>query len=187
MKMPQARIYTNDFNRLIAATKDFISKGRARYIAHEYIRLDFSAGDSKVTAVAVDGFRLSVENSVISDCDGDFTVYLKPNVELPAKMYAFISLESDGTALIRCNGLVFGYDQPSPSEFDWKKALPQDTLTLKIGFNGNYLLSALRAAEASAGGFSKPVVLEFRGPLEPVILRTNQEDIKMVLPMRINE
>lgn len=184
--MPKARIYTNDFNRLIAATKDFISKDEAAKIAHQYIRLDFSAKDSKVTAVAVDGFRLSVENSVISDCDADFTVYVKPNVKLPAKIYAFISLESDGTALIRCNGFVFGYDQPEPSEFDWEKAIPQGALSLKIAFNGNYLLSALQAAKVSSGNsFKNPVVLEFRGPLAPVILRTNQEDIKMVLPIRI--
>lgn len=33
----------------------------------------------------------------------------------------------------------------------------------------------------------QPVILEFRSNIEPILLRTNKEDIKMVLPVRIKE
>ena len=89
---------------------------------------------------------------------------------------------------IRCNGFVFGYQQPQGEFLDWERALPSSEVKLRIAFNGNYLLTALQAAKESAGAsFRKPVYLEFRSNLEPVIIRTNKEDIKMVLPVRIQE
>ena len=49
-------------------------------------------------------------------------------------------------------------------------------------------MSALQAAKALAGeSFRQPVILEFRSNVEPILLRTNKEDIKMVLPVRIKE
>lgn len=83
---------------------------------------------------------------------------------------------------------MFGYSQPEADKFLWREAIPADDPTLRLGFNGNYLLSALQAAKVSIGGsFKDPVVLEFRNNLTPVILRTNKDDIKMVLPIRIKD
>lgn len=184
--MKTARIYTNDFNRIIAATKSFTSKSNHR-IAHQYIKLEFDAEFKKVTAIAVDGYKMSVEHAVISDCDEDFAVYIKSNVKLPARQFASLTLEED-EVIVRCGEFIFGYRQPKPDEFDWHKAIPTNAVTYKIAFNGNYMMSALQAAKVSCGdSFRKPVILEFRSPLEPIILRTNQEDIKMVLPIRIKE
>ena len=48
--------------------------------------------------------------------------------------------------------------------------------------------AALQAAKASVGGaFKHPAILEFRGPLGPITIKTNHEDVKMVLPVRIRE
>lgn len=89
---------------------------------------------------------------------------------------------------MRCGGFSFGYQQPAPDEFNWEKVMPQSEVKYRIGFNGNYLLSALQAAKVSLGdSFRNPVVLEFRGPTEPILLRTNNADIKMVLPIRIKD
>lgn len=179
-----AKIYTNDFNRMIAATKNFVGTGDAKK-AHQYIRLEFNAADSRVTAIAVDGYRMSVEHAVC-ECDEDFNAYIRSSVRLPLGQYADLTLR-DGEAVIRCGDFIFGYRQPEGEFLEWEKALPAAP-TLRIGFNGNYLLSALQAAKLSAGNvFKNPIVLEFRGPLEPVIFRTNREDIKMVLPVRIKE
>jgi len=184
--MKSARIYTNDFNRIIAATKGFVGKNNHR-IAHQYIKLEFDAEFQKVTAIAVDGYRMSVEHAVVSDCEESFSVYVKSDVRLPAKQYAKFTLEGE-EVMIRCGDFVFGYRQPKPEEFDWEKAIPKTDIAYKIGFNGNYLLSALQAAKVSCGdSFKTPVVLEFRSPVEPILLRTNKEDIKMVLPIRIKE
>ncbi len=50
------------------------------------------------------------------------------------------------------------------------------------------IISALQAAKASVGGtFKQPAILEFRGPIAPITIKTNREDVKMVLPVRIKE
>ena len=69
------------------------------------------------------------------------------------------------------------------------KVLPKkDQLPFVTAICTNYLLSALQAAKVSAdGSFRQPVILEFRSNIEPILLRTNKEDIKMVLPVRIKE
>lgn len=182
----KARIYTNDFNRIIAATKSFTAENTSRPV-HQYIRLEFNAEESIVTAVAVDGFRLSVEHAVILDCDESFIAYVKGGIRLPGKQYATISIE-EKEAMIRCAGCAFGYYQPQGDFLEWEKVIPTGGETFRIGFNGNLLLSALQAAKVSCGdSFKKPIVLEFRGPLSPVLIRTNNADIKMVLPIRIKE
>lgn len=139
--------------------------------------------------MAVDGYRMSVEHSIISDCDEDFVAFIKSNTKLPNKQYATISLTEEGKeAVIRCGGFSFGYTQPQDSGFEWEKAIPTSEVKYRIGFNGNYLLAALQAAKVSAGeSFRQPVILEFRSNVEPILLRTNKEDIKMVLPVRIKE
>lgn len=186
--MKSERIYTNDLNRLIAATKSFVSDSDHRP-CNQYIKLEFHAADNQVVAMAVDGYRMSVEHSVISDCDEDFVAFIKSNTKLRNKQYATISLTEDGKeAVIRCGGFSFGYIQPQDSGFEWEKAIPTSEVKYRIGFNGNYLLSALQAAKVSAdGSFRQPVILEFRSNIEPILLRTNKEDIKMVLPVRIKE
>ena len=180
----KAKIYTNDFNRIVAATKDFTAAKISRR-THDFIRLEFRAEDQKVTAIAVDGYRMSVEHTVC-ECDEDFNAYIRSNVKLPSGMYAEFELQED-EAIIRCGDFIFGYKQPEGEFLDWEKVIP-GAPTFKIGFNGNYLLSALKAASVSAGNsFKNPVVLEFRGALEPVVIRTNHDDLKMVLPIRMKE
>ena len=60
--MKSAKIYTNDLNRLIAATKSFVSDNDHRP-CNQYIKLEFHAPDNQVVAMAVDGYRMSVEHS----------------------------------------------------------------------------------------------------------------------------
>lgn len=181
----KAKIKSNDFNRAIAATKDFVSGSDVNRFRN-YIRLEFNATASSMTAMAVDGFRMSVEHAVC-ECDGDFVTHIHRSIKLPKNAEAHIEVTETET-LIRCGGLIFGCPRIKREDpFDWRSALPAEP-TFKIDFNGNYLLSALQAAKASCGGsLRQPVVLEFRGPIEPVILRTNDEDIKMVLPVRLSD
>ena len=179
----KANIFTNDFNRIVAATKDFVSKSDARKL-HRFIRMEFRAADSSVAAVAVDGYRLSVEHAVC-ECDEDFVVYLNADTKLPRGMYATIEVV-DKDAIIRCGDFIFGCPQKDGEFLDWESSIPKEDPTFRFGVNGNYLLSALQAAKISCGNsFKKPVVLEFRGELLPVILRTNENDVKMVLPIRL--
>ena len=183
----KARILGNDFNRIMDATKQFCGTS-TRHKEQEYIRLDFDAETLRVTAHACDGYRLSVEHSVIGSCDENFTVYIRGGFRLPKKQDATIE-KVENEVQIRCAGALFGFEQPDVSQrFEWQKVIPKDEPTFRIGFNGNYLLNALQAAKVSAGQtFKNPIVLEFWTPTTPVIIRTNTDDIKMVLPIRIKE
>ena len=183
--MKKAIMNTDAFNRLIDATKAFCSKNN-RNPCYHYIRLEFRADADEVVAVSVDGFRLSVEHAVASS-EEDFFIYVQGNIKLPGNSAAEFELV-DGEAIIRCNGFIFGYKQPEGEFLDWEKVIPTGDVKYKIGFNGDYLLSALRAAKVSSGkAFKTPVVLEFRNPNEPIILRTNKKDVKMVLPVRLKD
>lgn len=146
----KARILGNDFNRIMDATKQFCDTS-TRHKELEYIRLDFDAETQRVTAHACDGYRLSVEHSVISGCEENFTVYLRSGCRLPKREYATIE-KVGNEAQIRCNGMLFVVEQPDILQrFEWQKVIPKDEPTFKIGFNGKYLLTALQAAKISAG------------------------------------
>lgn len=183
--MKKASMTTDAFNRLIDATKRFCSKTHHNPI-FKYIRLEFHSDTDEVIAVAVDGYRMSVEHAV-ANSEEDFFVYVQSNIKLPKDTVVEFEMVRN-EAIIRCDGFIFGYEQPQGEFLDWEKVIPTGDIQYKIGFNGDYLLSALQAAKASAGNsFKCPVVLEFRSPLSPIVLRTNEKDVKMVLPIRINE
>lgn len=179
----KAKIFSNDFNRAVAATKGFVGKDPKRRL-HQFIRMEFCAADSSVTAVAVDGYKMSVERAVC-ECDENFVAYINASTRPPRGEYATIEVVGSDV-IIRCGDFIFGCPQNGGEFLDWKNVLPGGEPTFRFGVNGNYLLSALQAAKISLGNsFKEPVVLEFRGELSPVILRTNGEDIKMVLPIRL--
>ena len=95
--------------------------------------------------------------------------------------------KTESVVEIECLGCIFGFVQPVGNFLDWEKTLPNEP-TFRIGVNAEYLLSALQAAKASVGGaFKQPAILEFRGTLGPITIKTNHEDVKMVLPVRIRE
>lgn len=181
--MKKASMSSGAFNRLIDATKAFCAKNN-RNPCYHYIRLEFHADTDEVVAVSVDGFRLSVEHAV-AHSEEDFIIYVKGNVKLPNGTDVEFELVDD-EAIIRCNGFIFGYKQPKGEFIDWQNVIPTSDVQYKIAFNGDYMLSALQAAKASCGkSFKTAVVLEFRSPIEPIILRTNKKDVKMVLPVRM--
>lgn len=180
----KATILGNDFNRIMDATKQFCDTS-TRHKELEYIRLDFDAETQRVTAHACDGYRLSVEHSVIGSCDENFTVYIRGVFRLPKKQYATIE-KVENEVQIRCAGVLFGFKQPdNQNPFDYENVFPKEKPQFKIAFNGNYLLTALQAAKISAGNtFRNPIILEFWGPLNPVVIHTNEDDAKLVLPIR---
>ena len=183
--MKKARMGTDAFNRIISATKGFQSKYSGNKL-HQYIKLEFRANLDEAVAVAVDGYKMSVEHCVCKSNE-DFAVYVKSNIKLPSHTEVDIELdEVSHEAVFRCDGFIFGYHQPQGEFLAWEKVLPDSEPSFKIGFNGDYLLSALQAAKVSVGGtYKNPIVLEFRSSTEPVIIRTNKNDIKLVLPVKM--
>lgn len=183
--MKKATMSTGAFNRLIAATKAFCTKYN-KNPCYQFVRLEFHADADEVVAVAVDGYRMSVEHA-FAKSEEDFTVYVQSNIKLPNNAHMEFELV-DNEVIIKCNGFIFGYKQPNGEFLDWQKVIPASDAQFRIAFNGDYLLSALQAAKASVGGtYKNAVVLEFRTPLDPIVLRTNAKDVKLVLPIRIKD
>ena len=181
---------TNVFNTIIAAVKGAVSAS-GRKPMYKNIRLEFRKENNAVTAIATDGFRLFVEHATCCEVEEDFDCYIKPSVHLPRGNSMRLELkkrdDTESVVEIECLGCIFGFVQPNGAFLDWGKALP-DSPTFRIGVNAEYLLSALQAAKASVGGaFKQPAILEFRGPIGPITIKTNHEDVKMILPVRIRE
>ncbi len=181
---------TNVFNKIIAAVKGAVSASLGKPM-YKNIRLEFRKENNAVTAIATDGFRLFVEHATCYEVEEDFDCYIKPSVHLPRGNSMRLELkkrdETESVVEIECLGCIFGFVQPTGVFLDWEKVLP-DSPTFRIGVNAEYLLSALQAAKSSVGGaFKQPVILEFRGPIGPITIKTNREDVKMVLPVRIRE
>jgi DNA polymerase III sliding clamp (beta) subunit (PCNA family) len=159
--MKRAKISGGAFNRIVNATKAFSAKVNSRSRAYEYIRIEFDAEKDEAVAVALDGHRLSAEYATAT-AEESFVIYIKGNVKVPNNSVVTIEL-IENEAIFRCDGYVFGFAQPEGEFMDWRSAIPSNSPTYKIGFNGDYLLSALQAAKASVGGtYKTPVVLEFR-------------------------
>lgn len=71
----KAIINTREFNHLIAATKAFVDAHGERPL-YRFIKLEFSAKNKRVTAVALDAFKMAVENAALDECDEDFSAYI---------------------------------------------------------------------------------------------------------------
>lgn len=132
-----------------------------------------------------------MEHATCFEIEEDFDCYIKPSVRLPRGQDMRLELKerskTESAVEIECLGCIFGFVQPVGEFLDWEKVLP-GAPTFRIGVNAEYLLSALQAAKASVGGtFKQPAILEFRGPIAPITIKTNREDVKMVLPVRIKE
>lgn len=184
--MGKAKIFSNYFNRLLDATKNFSSKKCETRKWQEFIRLEFDAGLQTVTAISVDGYRMSIEHAHCQT-ENTFCAYIKPTVRFPKDNYVFIETIED-KAIISCNGFLFGYEQPSPSTLDPERVIPKNDALFKLKISASYLIDAANAAKASCKNSAEDTVtLEFRGPRSPLIIRTNNDDIKLVLPVITKE
>lgn len=185
----KALIDGKSFNKLIESTKRFVAKSH-RNQALEYIKLEFNKETCSVTAAAIDGYRMSIEHNICLEVDEDFSILVKPTVTKCPKREKFAKIEKlDDRAYIEFGDTITGFHQVKGEFYDYTKAYADMTaneVTYKIGFNGDLLIDALLSAKASVGGtLREAVILEFRSPHEPIILKTGNENIKVVLPMRI--
>ena len=177
---------------LIEATKKFLAQSNSKPCS-QYIRLEFDCDHDTVTAVGVDGYKLSVEHSIAEYIDESFVAYIKPSIPKHGKEDTAIIELTDKRCTIQIGDTITGYVQPVDNYLDSKNTLEETENTpvqYRIGFNPDLLIDALQSAKASNGGTSqRHVVLEFRSPLHPIIFKTGEhrENIKLICPVRIKE
>lgn len=184
--MKTARMNSTDFNRLVKATKDFVDELYRPILS--YIHMEFDANTQTVTAVACDGYKLSTEHAK-ADCDESFSCYVKRDAHIPGGGDVQITLCEEPQQLrLESADFSVSYNQPADNYLDWKRVVPTTPPGYSITFNGNLLLDALKAAKASCSkSFKGSLVIEFRDPNEPIVIRTNEDDIKLVLPLRMQK
>ena len=175
---------------LVDATKHFLA-GRDCKPCFQYIRLEFDRDHRTVTAVGADAHRFSVEHSTAEYIDESFVAYIKPDMpKCKSKACATIEL-SDKRCTIQIGEKFTEYEQPIDEYLEYKyflQKLEDEPVRYSIAFNPELLMDALRSAKVSNTGLTREhVILEFRSPLKPIILKTgrNGESIKAVMPMRV--
>lgn len=177
------------FNRLIGAVRNFTGKSEVSP-QNRLIQLHFHREGTSVKAYALDGFRAAKECAVCYTVEEDFVALISPP-PLKANGSALVEVEvSDGFAYVSYGDIRFRTKQPDVKPFDVQKFI-DDTMQkpdiMRFGANVDYLLDALKSLKASGASSRKPVIVEFRSPLEPIILRTDRDNPKMVLPVRLSE
>lgn len=185
----KATIYYDELKRLITATKDFVA-GSPCKPAHTFIRLEFYAEDNQVRACAADGCKLSTEWGRCAEVDEDFVTYIQPTLlEQIGACQNILFTAREGHATVTTEFVSIHYVTPREGEFlAVDKAIPHDKPEFRIGFDGRYLMDMLKAAYVR-GTSNRPVIIEFRGALNPAVLKTisldGKENIKLVMPMRL--
>lgn len=188
----KAIMEANELKRIVDNTKRFVGVNDKRM---EYIRLEIDADKKTIRAVALDGYKLSVEYAKIQDTDESFLCYIKPVIPKISRSteHAVIELSGD-RVLIQAEESIMGYVQPSFDYYDVDKLIKEETekeIIRTIGVNAKYLKDALVSAKDSMR--SRDIIkIDVRNPNEPLMIRSMgydglPENIKIILPVLINK
>lgn len=188
----KAIIEANELKRIVDNTKRFVGVNDKRM---EYIRLEIDAEKKMIRAVALDGYKLSVEYAKIQDTDESFICYIKPVIPKITRSteHAVIELSGD-RVLIQADESIMGYVQPSFDYYDVDKLIKEEMekeIIRTIGVNAKYIKDALVSAKDSMR--SRDIIkIDVRNPNEPLMMRSMgydglPENIKIILPVLINK
>lgn len=188
----KAVIEANELKRIVDNTKRFVGVNDKRM---EYIRLEIDAEKKMIRAIALDGYKLSVEYAKIQNADESFLCYIKPAIPKITRdtEHAVIELSGD-RVLIQADESIMGYVQPSFDYYDVDKLIKEEMekeIIRTIGVNAKYLKDALVSAKDSMR--SRDIIkIDVRNPNEPLMIRSMgydglPENIKIILPVLINK
>lgn len=170
-----------EFKRLIDGTKKFTSLYGANKM--QYIHLCFENGE--VRAAALDGQRASVEYAKYK---GDnFTCYVKTTMpKLKGINEVAVELVGD-RALVIAGEDIIGCKQPEGEFYPVDKIiadeLEKENLGV-VGVNPTFLIDALKSISGITTK-DKIAKIEIRSKTEPIIIRSGEKNVKLILPMRI--
>lgn len=176
-----------DLKKIFNGTKKFVGTGVGIAIM-QYIHIVVT--EDEVRFEALDGHRFSVEYASVVSVDKPFECFIRPEIPKISKYdeYAEIELES-GAAYITVSDRIIGYKQPAEKAYDLQKLVDEYSkkeIKAKIGVNSRLLADALNSItdQKTTNNLAK---IEICNPSEPIIIRSNEKDIKVVLPVKIAE
>ena len=178
----KAIIEAKEYKRLIENTKKFTTPYGAEKM--QYIHLRFI--DGEVRAAALDGYRISVEYATYT---GDnFNCYVKTNMPKITGVKNITVELVDNKVLITANDDLIGCKQPEGEYYDIDKFIDDYSAKPEIGVigaNSQFLIDALSAIKGQSIK-DKCAKLEIRGEMDPIIIRSGEKNIKLILPVNIN-
>ena len=182
----KAILKTSDLKRLIKATAKFISKdGNKRML--QWIQFTFDKEKGTVKAVALDGYKLSIESAKCFDIDENFTAYIKPYLPVGARAEVSTISLVDKNCLIDIDGRIAGFKQPEGDFFNYEKFIAEtDQLPIvkEVFFSKSLIKDALESVEESIDfGWDLKICMQLRSGFEPVSIKTNS-GVRYVLPCR---
>jgi DNA polymerase III sliding clamp (beta) subunit (PCNA family) len=180
----KAILKTEDLKRLIKGTVKFVSKEERKYIL-QYVQLKFSKDEMTVTAIALNGYMLSVETVKCYNLDESFTAYIRPHLPVGAKCeYSTIEMSGEN-CLIDIDGRIVGYKQPDGEFFNSDKFLYETEhlpVIAEIALTKDFLIDAIKSLQQDELKKS-PVVIQIRNGLQPVSVQMGKST-RHILPVR---
>ena len=188
--MPRATVDSKSFTKAIKAVSRFVNTSRER---SAYIHLVFIGGS--MYTYACDGYRAAEGCAPCIECDGDltgdFTAYINVPRILPlGKKECLVEIVlEDGVCTVSFDGISMRTKQPDIEDQLNLKEIIDDSCekaSQKFGLNVNYMLDAIRSLKESGAAVDRnPLIVEFSGPLSPVVLRGQRGGRSIVLPVRL--
>lgn len=177
----KAIVKTRDLVRVIKNVRKFIgTNGNMQYIK-------FEVKETELRAMAIDGYSFSIEQCECT-ADESFEFYYRPFVPVMKDgEYTEIEMVND-KVLVTTGENIKGFVQPDIGQFyNLDEGIENNTkkdVLLRIGFNPDLLKKAIDIERVDK---LKPIVLEFRGPKEVLVIRNGEKNIKVVLPCTIHD
>ena len=175
-------------NQLVGSVKAFIGKSDVRP-QNQFIHILFNADGCKATAYAIDGYRAAKESVVCCFVDEDFDVMISAP-QIRARRGSTVEVYREGDySFVVYGDITFRTRKPDGTPFDVEKFISDEAAKenkQKFGINADYMIDALKSLKESGAAIRKPVIIEFTSPLAPVLLRTDSDNYKVILPVRLH-
>lgn len=175
---------------LVNNTKKFLNKdgyGNSKMMQYIYLEIDAEAMLAKATAV--NGYSISVEYAKCLECDQSFTCYIKPNIPKITKRDRLAELELiDNKLYVTVGENIVGFVQPKDSFYkvdDLVNKTLEKEPRASIYVDKNLLLAAVQSLDSL--DYKKPVRIEIREKNEPVVIRTDINNIRFVLSKNVSD
>ena len=168
-----------EYNRMQEFAKQFVAKKGGTRPILEYIKLTITGNTAK--AEALDGYKAGYIMLNLSNSEEDGTILLPVTSKLK-RSDIFVAITDMGKEIeIRTVTGASIYRKPEGEFFDTSKIYPEDEPAEVFGFDPVLLSDALKAFKDE-----KAVIIEYRGALKPLIIKSGTA-LALVMPVRLSQ
>lgn len=171
------KMFYEEYNKMMDFCKQFVAKDGGTKPLLEYIHLTFAGNVAK--AEALDGYKGGYIQLSIYECDEEGELLL-PITEKMKRSDWVVTITDLGKEIeIKTLTKTSIYKKPEGKFYDTSVIYPQDEPSEVFGFDPSLLADALKAFKNE-----DVVKIEYRGPYEPLIIKSNTAQA-LVMPKRL--